>query len=225
MTLSALAPAGWPALLLFAQTRSLNRNFHHRNRIMADLRVLCSAAAMRLPETAEAEASKFTRAKEKFRQLRQRKVPQDASKVSLTLLSLTTDLIHLGLKNAQSPFLRLPKEIRLQIYGYIFEDNLTAHFHVFDEVYDSCLYREPPERPKKPAIRTVLLLCRTIYQEAWPVLYDNVVFTLCLFAGSPRPENLNSSPRKHHKICSSLSDPTVDFHLAAASGAYYVVAG
>ena len=66
-----------------------------------------------------------------------------------------------------------------------------AHFHIYDAVYDRCTYHKVEKNDqmtRKPCERiAILTACRTTYEEAVPVLYDNAHFTLVLLAGRPLP--------------------------------------
>lgn len=85
-----------------------------------------------------------------------------------------------------SPLLRLPAELRLQIYAYVFSGVPNPHFHVTEKVYPSCTYSKPPRALEHPVSAAILQVCRTVYFEAIEVLYARTTLKLVLFAGSAR---------------------------------------
>lgn len=93
-----------------------------------------------------------------------------------------------------SMFDRVPPELRLQIWEHVLafaEDERPPHFHLYDKVYDSCMYRaqskECAQKRREAYGHTALLrTCRVIYNEALPMLYKNTHFELVLFAGKAR---------------------------------------
>ncbi|KAK4548028.1 hypothetical protein LTR36_010748 [Oleoguttula mirabilis] len=101
-------------------------------------------------------------------------------------------------EQSKSPFFRLPLELRQQIWEMVVtrpEDAKPAHFHVYDEVYDSCTY-DPlsaavESHARKVAEKTALLrTCQAIYAESVQYLYDSADFELVLLPGRARPERI-----------------------------------
>ena len=94
-------------------------------------------------------------------------------------------------------FNQLPQEIRDRIWEFAFappRPAKSAHFHVYDEIYDACTYQPPnngvaKDRAalrKRQANIALLMSCRRIYQEALRYLYDDATFTFVVLAGLPR---------------------------------------
>lgn len=101
-------------------------------------------------------------------------------------------------QQTESPLFRLPPELRQVIWEYALAPNECAdavHFHVYDDVYNSCTYDNPmtkykptiAHRRRHPTQMTLLMTCRGIHNEALQYLYDNTQFTLVLLPGIPGP--------------------------------------
>jgi hypothetical protein len=98
-----------------------------------------------------------------------------------------------------SRLLSIPLELREIIWEFTLAppvDSRPAHFHIYDRVYDSCTYEHPDcpmsthrKNARRKAQQTSLLLtCRSVYEEALPWLYNHSAFKLVIFAGSARPK-------------------------------------
>lgn len=94
-----------------------------------------------------------------------------------------------------SPLFRLPAEIREQISELTLSPPQGAkqpHFHIYDDVYDSCLYctqlNDQKYFRRRPVQISLLLTCRQAYEEAKFFLWKHSKFTLVICAGNPRPK-------------------------------------
>ncbi|KAK5137271.1 hypothetical protein LTR08_000241 [Meristemomyces frigidus] len=106
----------------------------------------------------------------------------------------------------------LPLELRELIWELVLApppNAKPAHFHIYDDIWDSCTY-EPQDlearmhSPRKAGLRSALLrTCSAIYSEAAQELYNNVQFELVLMAGHVRPDCVHDSeygPGFHNNI-------------------------
>ena len=90
----------------------------------------------------------------------------------------------------------LPLELREEIWTYVLHSPgqaYTAHFHIYNDVYDSCTYLAQSlatQYERRAARQTALLrTCHAIHDEAVQKLYDTH-FELVLFNGHVRPADL-----------------------------------
>ncbi len=92
----------------------------------------------------------------------------------------------------------LPPEIREMIWERALEPpdgTRSAHFHVYDRVFDSCTYHTPGGKlavhrnnnRRHHRQTSLLLTCRAVYREAIHALYEHASFKLVVFAGYVRP--------------------------------------
>jgi hypothetical protein len=105
--------------------------------------------------------------------------------------------------------LNLPPELRERIWREALrsaapDDPKPAHFHVYDDVYDSCTYDpQSCDRSKTPSIVSLLQTCRAIHNEAVPVLYESQHFQLVVCAGQARPDLITKHDNSEHDSASS----------------------
>lgn len=134
------------------------------------------------------------------RQLSLRKARSQATLKGRTLCPLALDEERpLAINQQHESFLfRLPQELRDQVWQYVLvrpRGGKKAHFHVYDDVYNSCTYEFYQGetslyqllRRYHPTRMSLLMTCRAIYNEALQFLYNNARFTLVLLPGFARP--------------------------------------
>lgn len=85
--------------------------------------------------------------------------------------------------NPPCHLLDLPPELRLEIYGWLFDAALEVQLDVLDDIFIDADITGPPE-----AFLGVKLLqtCRIIHKEAEPILYHHAVFNLEVADGEER---------------------------------------
>ena len=107
-------------------------------------------------------------------------------------------------QQTNSPLFRLPYELRESIWKYALTPPYeagSAHFHLYDEIYDCCTYEHPQDTQKRQDSRghlvqmSLLVTWKAIYEETVQILYQNSDFTLVLFPGLARPRNHLSGKR------------------------------
>ena len=113
---------------------------------------------------------------------------------------------------SSSPLFQLPRELRDEIWAYALaplDNTRSAHFHIYDEVIDSCTYKADSMVGHSGALRkegrrcALLRTCHAIYNESIGQLYDDVHFELVLFGGYVRPDfiyywNDETPPARKH---------------------------
>ncbi|TKA77646.1 hypothetical protein B0A55_04607 [Friedmanniomyces simplex] len=100
---------------------------------------------------------------------------------------------------------RLPRELRDMIWTYTLHASThseRAHFHIYDEIIDSCTYDAETDRYHRiHAPRTaVLRTCRAVYEDAVQILYDYTSFDLVVLAGLPRPYKVHDKEGRVKKL-------------------------
>lgn len=125
----------------------------------------------------------------------------------------------------QSPLFDLPPEIREKIWHFTLlpsKKSAQPHFHIYDEVYDSCLYwseyKGYKRRPRIPVQMSLLLTCRAIYNEAKLLLYNDTRFTLVILAGNPRGHTNHRHCLGPIKECGQLFSRMKDVTLIVQPG-------
>jgi hypothetical protein len=153
----------------------------------------------------------------------------------------------------ESAFAKLPRELREIIWRYILEGPTNArpaHFHVYDRVsvtltssvrhrnfnhrfrFDSCTYASRKsawanhQANSRHNIRQIslLLTCRTIYEEALCYLYENTKFQLVILPGLARPRHRLSNKHCIGKLqdCDAIFARMEHVHLTVQPGEQYV---
>ncbi|KAK5701278.1 hypothetical protein LTR17_022735 [Elasticomyces elasticus] len=118
--------------------------------------------------------------------------------------------------------LELPPELRLRIYTCVYRQSTTS---VYVE------YLGASQRPRRcehiigPRPSTLYRTCRTIHQEAMPVLYDSIIFGIGIACNSSRRVNAIGSPTiplTDRTWLSNVRHLVLDIQIVSGSGAMEV---